>query len=540
MPRGVNVPKKNLSKETLLKKGKSPKEVEEIIKTRTQKSAESRSRNARVSAYLIETVLEEIQKTEQSKYQGKISEIPVIKKYARKIIDEAILHPNSQASRILAQAVGFNDGFIDRCDRWLDQAQKQDEEFRIWRLRKLLTPDQQIVFDDPDELILIHHGRRWGKSFLCAAKLILQAGLNGKPCAVVHKNQKNGIEQYWQILKDIAKQTGVDVVKENRVEGIITFASGGTVSFFGNDSKFAADRIRGYHFALVICDEIAFHTGNQKYLVEDVLSHATGQHADRQIILSTTPPRGKLKYLDKIRETKKVYTGNMTANTKQPELLNYYTNLKAEKGMLTSFLREVEGEWLYDTDALIWQPKEWKFCEDEIIGVDRYMAGADFGFNDQNSYVFVAANSKTRQFWLIHEDQWHETGAIQSMERFKSNYIKSQEWLKERGLTGKLFVQIDHDQKMIASDMVSTYKISAEEAIKTDKLLNIQKVSDLMKQGKIFLDKDSIVYEECEAAVWKRDDNDELLNEIDDSAFHPEAMMAFQYAMNRLIFDLRI
>jgi hypothetical protein len=94
---------------------------------------------------------------------------------------------------------------------------------------------------------------------------------------------------------------------------------------------------------------------------------------------------------------------------------------------------------------------------------------------------------------------------------------------------------------MISWDLLNNHKIPVELAIKTDKILNIHKTDDLLRGGKLLLWKDGFCYDECESTVWKRnEETDELMDEMDDSVYHPDAMMAVVYAMNRLMFDLRI
>jgi len=48
---------------------------------------------------------------------------------------------------------------------------------------------------------------------------------------------------------------------------------------------------------------------------------------------------------------------------------------------------------------------------------------------------------------------------------------------------------------------------------------------------------DGIIADECDRTLYKRDDEDNILPEIDDELFHPDALMALLYACRQMWFD---
>ena len=68
-------------------------------------------------------------------------------------------------------------------------------------------------------------------------------------------------------------------------------------------------------------------------------------------------------------------------------------------------------------------------------------------------------------------------------------------------------------------------------AHKTEKVIMWDKIDELMRTGRLLLQKGSKVEHECISTVLLRGPNGEIFNEIDDKVFHPDLLPAMRYAL---------
>jgi hypothetical protein len=71
-------------------------------------------------------------------------------------------------------------------------------------------------------------------------------------------------------------------------------------------------------------------------------------------------------------------------------------------------------------------------------------------------------------------------------------------------------------------------------------MLGIHRIADDLSTGKLSLPADGHCREECEKIVYKRDELDNIIDEIDDETFHPNAMIALKYAMTQIYFKFGV
>lgn len=128
-----------------------------------------------------------------------------------------------------------------------------------------LHPHQLAIFHDPARFKVVAAGRRFGKSFLAAALLFVEA-------AKTHKTRSDGVEielqleevyyvaptfeQGKKILWPLLKEIGADLI-ESKYEntGTLTLFNGRRISIKGSDRP---DSLRGVGLSYVVLDEYAF------------------------------------------------------------------------------------------------------------------------------------------------------------------------------------------------------------------------------------------------------------------------------------------
>ena len=77
-------------------------------------------------------------------------------------------------------------------------------------------------------------------------------------------------------------------------------------------------------------------------------------------------------------------------------------------------------------------------------------------------------------------------------------------------------------------------------AYKYDKPVGISYLSQTLRGeggATIYVPKDGVCADEMERTVYKRDDQDKIISEIDDEVFHPNALDALLYASRQFAFD---
>ena len=87
--------------------------------------------------------------------------------------------------------------------------------------------------------------------------------------------------------------------------------------------------------------------------------------------------------------------------------------------------------------------------------------------------------------------------------------------------------------------MSTKYKLPIYNCYKHDKKMALSQLADWLRSGRIQIDdnEDNALKDEFERTVYKRDDQDNILSEIDNDTFHPDAVDALLYASRQFAYD---
>lgn len=117
-----------------------------------------------------------------------------------------------------------------------------------------LSPWQTQVIDDTHRFKVINCGRRAGKSFLVAIKLLDFASNNPKTISwYISPNYKQSKSIMWAMLRDIIPQHGIE--KTNETELKIELKNGSQILLKGAEDP---DSLRGVRIDFCVFDEVAF------------------------------------------------------------------------------------------------------------------------------------------------------------------------------------------------------------------------------------------------------------------------------------------
>ena len=131
---------------------------------------------------------------------------------------------------------------------------REDYEQYIQQLEDTLTSPQRKVYDAPKRFKLLCSGRRFGKTYLCIARLLTWA--LEKPGSLnwyVTANYRMAKQIAWRQLKDMAPRDLV--VKQNESDLTIEFVNGARISLRGADNE---DSLRGVSLSALVVDEAAY------------------------------------------------------------------------------------------------------------------------------------------------------------------------------------------------------------------------------------------------------------------------------------------
>jgi hypothetical protein len=453
-----------------------------------------------------------------------------------KFIDIAKNDPKSRNAMFLMAAMGFEEDIATKLDSWLDRQQNKDMDFLEYRVLKLLHEKQKAAVNNTNPRQIWAHGRRFGKTHALGSKFVIEAGIHGHPTLYGHRSFDDGIKQLWSVITEIARQADIPIKSTSLSDGRIEFASGGTVQFKGVYDKLAQNSLRGFHWKFVALDEF-FFLRTQKILVEDIIEPAMAEHEGAQLIVSSSPPRVKDKYFEKLHETWNYLTGDMRDNTMKPNLAVEFAKKEIEAGESVTFKREWLGEWLPDYEAIVFNPGD-PFILTNPTGI---LLGLDWGFEDPSVVVAVAYSVPQRKCEVIYEDMWNHAGAQESTERVKKAYAIALQYAEAHKLnTGDVVVISDNSDKQIAEDLFYGFGLPVYYAYKSHFMLGIHRIADDLSTGKLSLPADGFCREECDKIVYKRDELDNIIDEIDDDTFHPNAMIALKYAMTQIYFKFGV
>ena len=503
-------------------------EAQRQIDERVAKSKETRRKNAEVTRTLSDMLLAVDERTGRT----------FLEDWFRRFISEAKTYPNSRASAFIAEAAGLNKDFFDRADKWMQQIQEKDKDFELWRLIKNLTPAQQAAWPHKGQhRILNYSGRGWGKTNLNAALMLYYSFFLGLPVLYLNKSFFNAYQQIWAPLHDLMKSAMIVPTKVDNTAGFMEFAKNGvgtdSIKIAGHDNKAASDMWRGYEFALLLIDECFYHRASIRYLIEDIIEPRMGKFPNYLIVASCSPPRSKVKYFEQMRETWPSIKGNMRDN---PHMINSW-GLFDEKIKLdtNTTRREYAGLWEVDEESLIWHPQPWT----EPENINHLCMGLDWGF-DSTNIVIVGSDSIGKKSWVL--DEFKQPGMMVSdqIAAIKEKYDLMKRFAADYRVSRYLSIQCDTNEKPVAQELAISHRLPIETAFnKLNKKYSIRKLDDWFRHGQLFVRENSHCRDECDAAVWMRDqESDALIEEVDNEVFHPQIMDALRYCMDRVWFDL--
>lgn len=470
----------------------------------------------------------------------------IVNDFVPAFLKEAVKNPTGVAGQYLAKQL-FQDDIISSLDAQTEKLLAKDIDFLEYRIMKQLFKEQREVFlDTMVRRKCIMCSRRAGKTELNARLLVRTCAVPNSPCLYVNLTFANAINQTFDKILECAKAIELPVQSSSKADGFIIFANGSSITFKGNTNKAEADKIRGYKYRLAIVDEAQSQV-NMPYLINEVVEPLLMDFADSVLILTGTPPRVKNTFFEKAWNTKgwQNYHWTMFENPYIPNAEEQLEKICEEKGLTkdSDFIqREYYGVIAYDTEAQVFKGYQtFETVPDDFMPTD-IVIGVDFGFSDYNGVVSLAFNKNTMECYAFNENKFNKSTSSAVIECVKNHYEnaklfmvdKAQKLHQDADLTN-ITIVTDSNEKAICYELSMNNKLPAYPCYKYDKVMAISQLSDWCRMGKIKVLKDGYLAEEFDMTVYKRDDNDNITSEIDDS-YHPDIADALLYASRQMWF----
>jgi hypothetical protein len=477
------------------------------------------------------------------------------RKYIDKFLDDALKYPDGRCGMKMAELM-FSQNVLSKLGKEAQKAKTEQEDYAIYLLRQTLYKEQQEVFDnDFDRKIMVICSRRSGKTELNARKLLKMAIRRNSPCLYLNKTFANAIRQMYDLVIKLAEKLDLAVSKSSKTDGYIEFTNGSSIQFGGINDIAAIDKYRGFKYRLVVVDEVG-HIKNGQYLIDEVLTPATADFKDSQMVFTGTPPRVKNFATRLWHSNIRKYHWTAVLNPFIADFQEFIDRVCAEKGLTLDdpyIQREYYGNMdAYDTNAIIWKGfKRYKMNDLSFTRVEiesdighvifhptSVYIGVDWGGKDQNAIVSVIVDEIGKHAFVYDVWNGNECGLEVIKAEIQKAYNNGIKMLHDYGIDdGDKRIRIVTDTNMVEFCVdLSNLGLPVEKAMKYDMMTSVEDMGALLRTGKVMVpsewNDDNLLVYDLLNTVYKRDEEtDDLLPEIDDDTYHPDAAHALRYAV---------
>lgn len=469
-------------------------------------------------------------------------------RFLDKCLEEAMKDPNGRVGQTVLNLIA-KENAIEELDKIAENERNKDVDFLHYKLLKGLFKEQRdLLMDDAQyRKQIVICGRRAGKTYSNARRLVWTCIKPNSPCLYMNLNFTNAINQMWDEVQKCIEEVGLRVKSQSKADGTVVFTNGSSITFRGNNNKGEADKARGYKYRLVIIDEIG-HQVNMMYLMDEVLRPCMADFEDSVLVCTGTPPRVPHTWAEKAWNDKtfKQYHWNMWNNPHMPNPDAFIDDECESKGVTreSSFIqREYYGIiGCYDTEAQVFKGRKTYIVPSNLteLNFTNICIGVDFGFSDYNSVISLAYNKNTRQAWVIRENKFNHSDITTIVNVIKEHDEAAKTALMAKGLTPEVDVFCDNNEKSIIAELKRNYGVRAYPAWKHDKAMAIEQLAEELRTGRMLIPLHGALDDEMDSILYKRDEGtDAILPELDEElGIHPDAMFGLLYVSRQYFHDL--
>lgn len=466
--------------------------------------------------------------------------------FIEKYLSVALKDPKSKAAQQLASII-LKEDVLDILDEQHKKEMENDIEFTRYKIFKQFFKEQREVLYEINHSknILVCCSRRAGKTDLSSGAIVSSALKENSRIIYINLTFTNAVNQIFENVIKRSEASGLTIKSSSKSSGEIIFENNSSLRIVGNSNNSEIDKLRGESkVSLVIIDEF-FHQRNMEYGINEVISPLMLDRKDSSLLCLGTPPRIPKTYGEKCWTEEKLWKKFHWTARNNPYIPEFDEWLKAyckNKGISIDapfIQREYEGKiGVYDIECMVFKDYQ-TYKETDNFVADRIDIGVDFGFEDYTSIIALAYNNN--KAYVISEKKFNKTPVSEIIKNISDVYNYCREWLVKNNKhcdLNNINIYGDTSDKDIIYELYTVQKLPAYPCYKYDKNLAIAQLAEFCRTGKIKVLENGVLSDEFERILYKRDEDDNIISEIDDEIFHPDAMFALLYASRQMWYNI--
>lgn len=421
--------------------------------------------------------------------------------------------------------------------------QSTDVDYSRYLLDRNLMPWQRDVLKDLARRIVLIAGRRAGKSYEIATQMI-------EHC-LVGFDEFNGVRKYrqavfigltiekaafviWDILKSTIEKCHIPTSKIDNGSYTITFSNGATIKLWGNNSRADREKLRGLDSSMFAIDECQSQQG-LLYMINSILGPIVKGRNGVIVLAGTGPLSGGTYWEECITDgTWSVHKATMRDNITIPDYENALEQVLIDNKWTAdnvTFRREYLGEVVHDSNRMPFAERH--YYDNEPSNIVEIFIGLDFGFKDATAFIPLLVDNTGKCFvYLETKERQMKASDIVSAAKAKVTTLHN----KFNVPVEKIHIVTDHNEPSIAADMYNQGLTNIELAYKSNKDYTLRLLKDALAASDIVIPKGGCIDDECERTVWKWNaEKEEVIYEIDDSVYHPDALDSLRYSYTQYL-----
>lgn len=452
-------------------------------------------------------------------------------------------HPDSKAADAIAKVL-IKEDIIEKLDSEREKALARDVDFNKYRVLKLAShSQQQYLFDETSKTITLMTSRRYGKTTANQMKALIELMEPNRHVFYINVTQEMALQQFFYPFLELCEKVNFPTSYVDN-DGYAEFPNGSWIRCYGNSNQYSSDKMQGYAVSMCIIDETQSQRNVSKMV--DIIRPAMSDYARNQLIYTGTPPRIPGTYFEKVvhaAEGITHYYGTLFDNPFIPNPEELIDQICKEKGLTredTLIQREFYGKEVYDTEArLIKEYTTYKTIIPPTFRPTHVLIGVDWGASDYNSIIALEVDLRDKtnpKGYVSIERKFNNTAGSDTISIINDVAQEELQRMSGQGLSkNNLQVICDTNEKSLAFDIQQKLHLNTYCAYKYDKQASIDSMATWLRKGLIEVPAGGILEEEFTMAVYKRDENDNILYGcIDDNTYHPDAMDALRYAFRQV------
>ena len=426
---------------------------------------------------------------------------------------------------------------------YIDSKKEADKDFIIYNLQKGLFSWQKPVYEDNNSLIALMCGRRSGKSYVIADKMIKhcvegtdniqQDGLTVRKfrtAIYVGLTVEKAASIMWDLLKELLKNNRIPTKKIDNGSYTIEFTNGNKIKLLGNNSKAEREKIRGMDFSFCAIDEMQSQQG-VNYLIASIIQPIL-KGRNGQLALLGTGPLSAGTYWEQVLSNPEFshYKATMADNPTIPnhkEALNdiLVQNKWTEDNI--TYRREYLGEVAYDTNVIVYPIRKYYDKLPRDFKPTKCVIGVDFGWTDCTALAPILFDDHDQGYLVSEFKQDHiEAKAVIAKCKEMSDFIHTKYDIPIENI----FMVADNARPDLIRSVYNTGLTNIYGSYKLGEAYQIAMVKDWLESGQLLIQKNGYFDEECDKVCWKVE-NEQIIHELDDKLYHGDMDDCVKYAI---------